>query len=114
MTVQIIGTRKCSHTRKAERFFKERGIKIHLVDLRERGLSKGELENITRKIDTEDLIDTACQEYGKRGLEYMIFDPLEELLKHPLLMKTPVVRYGNRVTVGYSPEEWKPWLTERR
>ena len=111
MTVQIIGTRKCSNTRKAERFFKERGINFHLVDLRERGLSKGELKNITRKIDMEDLIDTDCQEYGKRGLEYMIFDPLEKLLEHPLLMKTPVVRYGDRVPVGYSPEEWKQWLT---
>jgi len=110
MNIQIIGTRKCSDTRKAERFFKERGYKAHFVDLNERGLSIGELENISRVSGTEALLDRESKLYQKRGLAYMEFDILEELLRTPLLLKTPVVRCGKEVTVGLEPQQWQAWL----
>jgi len=112
MIIQIFGTLKCKDTRKAERFFKERRIKIQLIDLREKGLSPGELRNITRVIPFEDLIDTEGRQYQKRNLQYMRFDIAEELLDDPLLLKTPIVRYGHRVTVGYEPEIWQEWLAD--
>ena len=112
MNIQIIGTRKCNDTRKAERFFKERGLSVHFVDLNERGLSAGELENISRVVGEESLLDRESKLYSRRGLEYMIFDIVEELLRHPLLLKTPVVRCGKEVTVGYVPETWKTWLEQ--
>jgi arsenate reductase len=110
MTIQIFGTNKDNNTKKALRFFKERGIKPHFRDLREKGLAKGELKNITRKISIEELIDTESKQYKKRGLQYMVFDIEEELLEDPLLLKMPIVRNGKEVTIGYTPDEWKKWL----
>lgn len=110
MNIQIFGTKKCSNTKKAERFFKERNIKFHPRELTEKGVSKGELENIKRKIELDDLIDTNGKQYKKRGLEYMVFDKEDELLNDPLLFKTPIVRNGSEVTVGYEPDVWKEWI----
>lgn len=110
MNIQIFGTKKCNDTKKAERFFKERNIQIHFRDLAEKGISAGELENILHKIDEENLINRNSKQFEKRGLKYMIFNLKEELLSDPLLLKTPIVRNGKDVTVGYEPEVWKEWM----
>lgn len=110
MNIQIIGTKKCKETQKAERFFKERRISFHFRDLNEKGLTKGELENISRAIPVEDLIDRESKRYKERGMQYMKFDIEEELLSDPLLLKTPIVRNERLVTVGYKPEVWKEWI----
>lgn len=110
MNIQIFGTKKCSDTRKAERFFKERRIQFHFRDLNEKGISKGELDNIGRKFSVEDLIDRDGKQFRKRNLEYMTFDIENELLEDALLFKTPIVRNGNEVTLGYEPEIWKAWI----
>lgn len=109
MNIQIFGTKKCNNTKKADRYFKERGIKVHFRDLNEKGISKGELDNISRVIDLGDLIDPESKQYRNRGMQYMVFDIEEELLEDPLLLKTPIVRNGNKVTVGYQPDIWKEW-----
>jgi len=109
MNIQIFGTKKCNNTKKAQRFFKERGIKFHFRDLTEKGLSNGELQNISRVIDLEDLIDTEGKQYKKRGLQFMVFNIEEELLEDPLLLKIPIVRNGKNVTIGYQPDVWKNW-----
>lgn len=90
-------------------FLKERGIQIHFRDLTEKGLSPGELQNITAKIDINELIDTESKQYKKRGMQFMVFNIEEELLEDPLLLKTPIVRFGREATVGYEPEIWKSW-----
>ncbi len=109
--IQIIGIKSCSDTRKAERFFKERRINYHFRDLNEKGLTKGELDNIKARIPLEELIDTEGKQFKKRNLQFMVFDLEEELLKDSLLLKTPIVRYGQEVTVGYKSEVWKKWIT---
>ncbi|MCB0746228.1 MAG: ArsC family transcriptional regulator [Ignavibacteriae bacterium] len=109
MNIQIFGTKKCSDTKKAERFFKERNIQFHFRDLTEKGISKGELENISRAIGLDDLIDTESKQYKKRGMQFMVFNLEEELLEDPLLIKTPIVRNGKDATVGYTPDVWKKW-----
>ncbi|MDD4588583.1 MAG: arsenate reductase family protein [Heliobacteriaceae bacterium] len=109
MNIQIFGTKKCQNTRKAERYFKERGIPYQFVDLTVRGLSKGELDKVKSAVVLEDLIDTAGKEYAKRNLKYIVHDPEEMLLCYPLLFKTPIVRNGSKVTVGYRPEVWNGW-----
>lgn len=112
IVVQIIGTRKSAATRKAIRFFSDRGVKAHLLDLSERTLQRGEIENITRVVDPGALIDQESPVYRRGGYAYLDFDPVEELLEKPLLMKLPVVRCGKRVSVGEEPDVWKRWLEE--
>ncbi len=112
MNIQIIGTKNCSDTRKAERYFKERRIPYHFRDLNEKGLAKGELDNISRKYPLEELIDREGKQFKKRNMQYMRFNIEEELLNDPLLLKTPIVRNGSNATVGYEPEIWKKWIEE--
>ena len=112
MNIQLIGTKNCNETRKAERYFKERRIPFHFRDLTEKGLAKGELENITRVIPIEELIDREGKQFKKRNMQFMVFNIEEELLNDPLLLKTPVVRNGKEVTVGYQPDAWKMWINK--
>lgn len=112
MNIQIIGTKGCSDTRKAERFFKERRVQFHFRDLNEKGLAKGELENITRVFSVDELIDREGKQFKKRNLQFMKFNVEEELLNDSLLLKTPIVRNGKEVTVGYQPDVWKKWIDE--
>ncbi|NJD23630.1 MAG: ArsC family transcriptional regulator [Melioribacter sp.] len=112
MNVQIIGVKSCTDTRKAERYFKERRIQFHFRDLNEKGLAKGELENIIRVIPLEELIDREGKQFKKRNLQYMVYDIEEELLNDPLLLRTPIVRNGKEVTIGYKPEVWNAWTND--
>lgn len=112
MNIQIFGTKKCADTRKAERFFKERRIQFHYRDLAEKGVSPGELESIKRVYTVEELIDTEGKQYQKRNLKYMRFSIEEELLNDALLFRTPIVRNGKLVTVGYEPDVWDNWIKE--
>jgi arsenate reductase (glutaredoxin) len=109
MNIQIFGTKSCNDTRKAERYFKERRIQFQLRDLNEKGVSKGELDNISRVIPIEDLIDREGKQFKKRNMHFMVFNIEEELLADPLLFRTPIVRNGKDVTVGYTPDIWKTW-----
>ena len=109
MNIQIIGVKSCSDTRKAERYFKERRIPFHFRDLNEKGLAKGELENIIRVIPLDELIDREGKQFKKRNLQYMVYNIEEELLNDSLLLKTPIVRNGKEVTVGYQPSIWASW-----
>lgn len=112
MNIQIFGRKDCQDTRKAERFFSERRINYHFRDLKIKGISPGELENIKRKYKVEELIDTEGKQYRRRNLKYMKFDIEEELLNDALLFKTPIVRNGKEVTLGYQPEIWSEWIKE--
>ena len=111
MNIQIIGTKKCRDTQKAERFFKERKIPYHFRDLTEKGLSKGELENINRVIPIEELIDKEGKQFKQRGFEFMVYNIETELLEDSLLLKTPIVRNGRLTTVGFHPEVWLNWIS---
>jgi arsenate reductase-like glutaredoxin family protein len=114
MNLQIFGTKKSNETKKAERFFKERGIRYQFIDLAEKGMSRGELEAVSRAIPVTELIDTGGKEFERQQLKYMKFNTAEKLLESPLLFKTPVVRDGKRATVGYAPDVWERWIREQR
>jgi arsenate reductase (glutaredoxin) len=115
MEVQIFGTAKCADTRKAQRFFKERRAKLHFVDLKVRAASAGELRRFAQKFGVEALLDRDGKRFRERGLhvahlsEERVFDLLVE---DPMLLRTPLVRFGNRLTVGPSEAEWKAWTAE--
>lgn len=112
MNIQIFGTKKCRDTQKAERFFKERRIPFHSRDLSEKGIAKGELDNITRVIPIEELIDKEGKQFQKRNLAFMKYTLEDELLNDSLLLKTPIVRNGKQVTIGFAPKEWEAWIKE--
>ncbi|MGA2141702.1 MAG: ArsC/Spx/MgsR family protein [Brevinematales bacterium] len=104
-SIQIFGSRKSRDTQKAERFFKERGIKYQFIDLAEKGMSKGELDSVKSVIPLEKLLDRGSGEFKRQNLAFMEFDIAEKLLEHPLLMKMPVVRCGKAAACGFDPAE---------
>ncbi len=112
MSIQIFGTKKSNDTKKAERYFKERGIKIHFRNLSEKGLAKGEFDNICAAIPPEELLDEEGKQFKKRNLQFMVYNLETELLEDPLLLKMPIVRNGKKVTIGYQPDVWKKWIDE--
>ena len=107
MNVQIFGAKKCFDTKKAERFFKERRIKYQLIDMKEKGMSKGELSSVKSAVGINELINKKAKNLGNiRSAEVKE----EILLKDGSLIVTPVVRNGKKATVGYKPEIWKEWI----
>ena len=113
--LQIFGTRKCPDTRKAERFFKERRVSYQPIDLAQKGPSAGELRKIANAVGGMDkLIDREGRRYIDRGLKYAApTGPRIEqiLIDDPLLLLSPIVRTGDRATVGYDDKTWLDWLT---
>ncbi len=111
MNIQIFGIKKCFETQKAERYFKERGIKYQYVDLGRFGLSKGELESVKSAVGLKELINTGAKEYKTLNMQNLgIGNAAQEtLLKNPKLYKTPIVRNGKQATVGYKPDTWDSW-----
>lgn len=113
--IQIFGKKKCFDTKKAERFFKERGVKVQFIDLLDKGMSKGEYVSVKSAVGGIDaLADTSSGDYAM--LAYLAYeeDKDEKLLTEPSLMKTPIVRNGKKATVGYCPDVWKKWLEEMK
>ena len=112
MNVQIFGTKKCFDTKKAERFFKERRIKYQLIDMKEKGMSKGELSSVKTAVGINELISTKAKNYAKSNLGNIRSAEVKEeiLLKDQSLIVTPVVRNGRKATVGYKPEIWQEWI----
>ena len=115
-TIQIFGTRKCPDTRKAERWFKERGIPISRIDLNDRGLSVGELNAVAAHAGgMEALMDRASARYRDRGLLHAAPTGAriaQLLLEDPLLLRTPIVRAGKQAAIGFQPQVWSEWLAK--
>ena len=114
MDVQIFGVKKSADTRKALRFFAERRVKTHFVDLMERAASRGELTRFAQKFGAAALIDESARRYEELGLRTARYGEerwLELLAGEPLLLKMPLVRYGNALTIGAAEGTWKAWLT---
>ncbi len=112
MIIQIFGTKKCKDTQKAIRFFKERKIASQIIDLTQKGLSKGEIHKVALAVGRENLINKESETFLNNGLKYASYDEEDILFKYPLIMVTPLVRCGNKATVGYAPEGWKSLLDQ--
>ena len=112
MNIQIFGTKKNFDSKKAERYFKERGIKYQFIDMKEKGLSKGEFQSVCKAIGGYNkLIDTDCKDKDLLALITYIAeeDKAEKILENQSIIKVPVVRNGKQATVGYQQEIWKSW-----
>lgn len=113
--VQVFGVRKSSDTRKALRFFSERRIKTHFVDLNERAASPGELKRFAQKFGVGGLIDSSSTAFHNLGLRHARMSDeswLMKLAEVPLLLKMPLVRNGNNLTIGLDEQEWQSWTAK--
>ena len=115
MEVQVFGVKKSADTRKALRFFAERRIKAHFVDLNERPASLGELRRFVQKFGLDRLIDRQSARFEELGLRHARLTDerwLEKLSQEPLLLRTPLVRNGNALTIGLAEQDWKDWTAK--
>jgi arsenate reductase (glutaredoxin) len=117
MGLQIFGTRKCPDTRKAERWFKDRGVAYQFIDLAEKGISAGELAAVMAAVKgagaaagAAALIDTEGKRFRDRGLAYQDYDAEAEILADPQLLKEPIVRDGRKAAIGHDPARWTALL----
>jgi arsenate reductase-like glutaredoxin family protein len=112
LEVQVFGTRKCAETRKALRYFAERRIKVHFVDLEERAASPGELRRFAQRFGVEALIDRDSRRFADLGLRAALLSEerwLARLADEPMLLRTPLVRYQQRLTIGPDQAAWREW-----
>ncbi len=110
MNIQIFGTKKCFDTKKAERYFKERGIKYQFIDMKEKGMSKGEFNSVKQAVGgLDNMIDQNHKDKDLLALIKYIVDKEEKVLENQQIIKTPIVRNGKTATIGYAPEVWKEW-----
>ncbi len=113
MTIQVFGTKKNAETRKALRFFAERRIPVHFVDLTQRAASPGELRRFVQKFGVAALVDREAKRFRELGLGAAHLTDerwLEKLAAEPLLLRQPLVRNENRLTIGDAEATWKEWV----
>lgn len=112
MNIQIFGTKKNFDSKKAERYFKERGIKYQFIDMKEKGMSKGEFQSVCQSLGGyEKLID---REHKDKDLLVLLTylaeeDRSDKLFENQQIIRIPIVRNGRQATIGYQPEVWKGW-----
>jgi arsenate reductase (glutaredoxin) len=114
MEVQIFGIRKSADTRKALRFFAERRIKTHFVDLQERAASTGELRRFAQKFGAEALVDRGSRRFADLGLGATHLSEerwLDRLAEEPMLLRMPLVRWQQKLTVGDAENTWREWAS---
>ncbi len=112
MNIQIFGTKKSFDTKKAQRYFKERRIRFQFIDLKEKEMSKGELASVIRAAGgIEAVVDPKAKDQDAVALITYLADSqkFDKLLENQQVLREPIVRNGQKATVGYAPEVWKTW-----
>lgn len=114
MEVQVFGIKNDAGTRKALRFFKERRVKVHFVDLKQRAASPGELRRFAQKFGVAALVNTHAKRYAALGLGAAHLTDerwLATLAEEPLILHLPLVRWRQRLTIGPEESEWRDWVS---
>jgi len=111
MNIQIYGMNKCFDTKKAERYFKERRIKFQRIDLAKYGLSPREFDTVRRAVGLDAMINRDSKDYDASFIAHLAYeeDIIDKLFEMPTLLKSPIVRNGKQVTIGYCPDVWATW-----
>ena len=112
MNIQIFGTKKSFDTKKAQRYFKERRIKFQFIDLKEKEMSKGELQSVMRAVGGIDaVIDPDAKDQDTVALITYLAESqkFDKLLENQQVLREPIVRNGAKATVGCCPDTWKGW-----
>ena len=113
MDVQIFGVKGDADTRKALRFFKERRIKVHFVDFKVRAPSRGELMRFFQKLGADAVVDRSSKRFRDLGLHTAHYGDerwMEIAGEEPTILRMPLVRRGNELTVGHAEERWRGWV----
>jgi arsenate reductase (glutaredoxin) len=111
--IQVFGRDDSSDTRAALRFFRERRIVVHYVDLRKRPIAPGELRRFTERLGGRALLDEGSRAHQDAGLAYLSLDDAgvtQRLLADARLLRLPLVRHGHEVTAGKAEATWAAWL----
>ncbi|MEX2180594.1 MAG: ArsC/Spx/MgsR family protein [Gemmatimonadaceae bacterium] len=117
MEVQVFGTQKHQDTRRALRFWSERRVKVHFVDLTQRAASKGELQRFVQRFGLTALVDRASRRYADLGLGAARLSDerwLQQLVDEPLLLVQPLTRQGSRLSIGLAEPQWTTWVAAER
>lgn len=115
--VQVFGTQKHQETRHALRFWSERRVKVHFVDLTQRAASKGELQRFAQKFGVTALIDRSSKRYAALGLGASRYGDekwMQILTEEPLVLTQPLTRWGSKLTIGLAEDDWKAWMAAER
>jgi arsenate reductase-like glutaredoxin family protein len=113
VNVQIFGVKNSPATRAAERFFKERRVEIHFVDLKKKPMSPGEIKRFVDRFGLDQLLDTAGAAYVDAGLKYLKTSEaglLQRIESDARLLRLPLVRSANRLSIGHDEAAWKAML----
>ena len=113
MSVQVFGIKNSQATRAAERFFKERRVAIHFVDVKQKPMAPGEIKRFIERFGLAGLLDTEGTAYIDAGLKYMNLSDaslLERIEREPKLLRLPLIRGAGRLSVGHDEESWKAML----
>ena len=117
MEVQVFGTQKNQDTRRALRFWSERRVKVHFVDLKERAASRGELQRFVQRFGLTALIDKSSRRYAELGLSVARMGDdrwMQVIEQEPLILTQPLTRWGSKLTIGLAEPEWKNWVDAER
>ena len=114
MNIQMYVSKKNFDVQKAERFFKERRISVQVMDLKKHRLGEREVQVMARAGGLQNLIDRDDKKVKEHPACYYNQDSLllAAILETPWLLKSPIIRNGSKVTVGYAPETWEAWMKE--
>jgi arsenate reductase-like glutaredoxin family protein len=106
--LQLYGRKKCRETQKGERWLKERRVEFHFIDLDVKAPGPAELDSMARANGgVEVLVDTTAALYKKKGYAYLEVDLRSELLEHPELIRTPILRKAPAAQLGFDEARWK-------
>lgn len=112
-SAQIFGIRKSHAARAAERFFKERGVQVHFVDLKQKPMAPAEIRRFVERFGLRNLLDSESSAYKDAGLQYLKCSDQELLARierEPAFLRLPLVRCANRISIGHDEEAWKAML----
>jgi arsenate reductase len=112
-SVQIFGLKNSTATRAAERFFKERRVTIHMVDLKLKPMAAGEIGRFIQRFGLTGLLASDGKAYLDAGLKYYKLSDAELLARmerDPKLLRLPLVRGGKLLSIGHDEDAWKAML----
>ena len=113
-SVQIFGVKNSQTTRAAERFFKERRVAIQYVDLQQKPIAAGEIKRFVDRFGWDALLDKEGKAFLDAGMKYLRVGEsqlLEKVQREPKLLRLPLIRSQNRLSIGQDEDSWKVMLS---